>query len=79
MGDTDRINTLEKEIDALKKTINGEGMEDGMKTTVAKTDQKVDELCLKMDRVYGIGIWLIGLMATGVLGMIWEAAKKAPR
>lgn len=79
MGDTDRINALEKEIDALKKTINGEGMEDGMKTTVAKTDQKVDELCLKMDRVYGIGIWLIGLMATGVLGMIWEAAKKAPQ
>jgi len=79
VGDTDRINALEKEIDALKKTINGEGMEDGMKTTIAKTDQKVDELCLKMDRVYGIGIWLIGLMATGVLGMIWEAAKKAPR
>lgn len=79
MGDTDRINALERDVDALKKTINGEGMEDGMKTTVAKTDQKVDELCKKMDRINGIGIWLIGLMATGVLGMIWEAAKKAPR
>ena len=79
MGESDRISALERDVDALKKTINGEGMEDGMKTTVAKTDQKVDELCKKIDRINGIGIWLIGIMATGVLSMIWGAATKAPR
>ena len=79
MGENDRITALERDVDALKKTVNGEGMEDGMKTSIANQKQSLVSLCEKVDEIRRIGIWLIGLMATGVLGMIWEAAKKAPR
>lgn len=79
MGENERIAKLEDDVKDIKAIIHGEGMEDGMKTTIAKTDQKVDQLCSKMDGIQRIGMWLIGLMATGVLGMIWEAAKRVPR
>ena len=76
MGEHERISNLERDVDEIKKTINGEGMEDGMKTTVAKTDQKVDALKSSVEKINSSINGLAMLMAAGIIAMIFEAVKR---
>ena len=77
MGETEqRVSNLERDVDEIKKTINGEGMEDGMKTTVAKTDQKVDALKVGVEKINSSLNGLAMLLAAGIITMIFEAVKR---
>lgn len=76
MGGNDRISTLEKDVDELKKIINGEGMEEGMKTVIAKTDQKVDQLCGKIDKVNSNMNGVAMLLVAGIIGIVFELIKR---
>jgi hypothetical protein len=76
VGGNDRISTLEKDVDELKKIINGEGMEEGMKTVIAKTDQKVDQLCGKIDKVNSNMNGVAMLLVAGIIGIVFELIKR---
>ena len=77
MGETEqRVSNLERDVDEIKKTINGEGMEDGMKTTVAKTDQKVDALKVSVEKINSSLNGLAMLLAAGIITMIFEAVRR---
>lgn len=78
-----RVALLEQDMASAKEclkefglVINGDGKEEGMKAIIARADEKMDMLNKKMDTFQNIGYWIIGLILTGVLSMVWEGAKK---